>query len=692
MTAPNTIWTAELDQTISQPSLVFSDTLLLATQPSGPVVQHSGLLALDLATGQTRWQHAFEYALVSGMQAYHLMAEGREIAVVATSSSDFLNGQGGLLAFDEAGTIFWQGEVEEQHFSAPVVKDRQLFVVAGGKNLLIISPETGGDDQHRIPLSAAASQAAPVIADGVAYIPCRSPDLLAVALDGNERWHFQFQGSKRDWLDQTPIVIGAFVYAVSSQGSVFALERETGQMVWQATVGAQRPLSAPTLHNDTLYVGFAEGMAALDRRNGRIQWTFPTSRPISAQPLIIHDTVYCTSEDHHLYALDLVSGVERWRYELPRRIETPPVLAKSALLVVDRGGNGVAWERPFVPETTSDPAAADTAATTAAAKVAPAILEQKAKVHEAAGEPLAAAAVWYELGQLERAAQQYELGGSWLEAAKLWQQIDRYGKRAEAFEQYARQLLGNGQIGDEEKALAWEQAARAYAETGQKEERQRCEQETARFRRQPVLTVEVEPEGPMEMDAWARVNYTVRNEGFGVARGLQVSIKDDRFEGQSARTQTIITLQPGREYQHWLDVSPKAHGSSVPMQLLIEYIDKSNGVHKLERIFYLEVAEGDELPATAPLTPPSISTGSLEILSTIKAPDGRDLFALRNQIVQSFNKDEMIDVLFQMNLREDDFDERLSSMVRELMVYVVQNGRFAELLAICQERRPALEW
>ncbi|MCA9978782.1 MAG: PQQ-like beta-propeller repeat protein, partial [Anaerolineales bacterium] len=675
--------TAELDQTISQPLLVFGSTLLLATQPSGPIVQHSGLQALDLVTGKLRWQHSFEYALVSGMQAYRLVAEEQEIAVVATSSSDFLQGAGGLLAFDEAGAIVWQNGNEEQHYSAPVVKERQIFVVAGSKTLRIISPETDGDTQRRIPLSVSASQSAPAIVDGVAYIPCRSADLLAVALDGDELLHFQFQGSKQDWLDRSPLVADEFVYAASSQGALFALERKTGKMVWQVTIGSQRPLSAPAIHNDILYVGFAEGVAALDKRNGRTQWTFATSRPISAQPLIIGDTVYCTNEDHHLYALDLISGQERWHYELPRRIETPPVLAKSALLVGDRGGNVVAWERPSVPETAVIETILPTDEVT---------MEQQAAAHEAAAEPLAAAAIWHKLGQLERAAQQYETGGDWLEAAHLWQQLDRYGKRAEAFEQYARQLLGDSQIGDEEKALAWEQAARAHAETGQKEARQRCEREAARFRRQPVLTVEIEPEGRMELDAWARVNYTVRNEGFRVARGLQVSIKDDRFEGQSARTQTIITLQPGREYEHWLDVSPKAHGSSVPMQLLIEYMDKSNCVHTLERTFYLDVAEDLDLPATAPLTPSSISTGSLEILSTIEAPDGRDLFALRNQIVQSFNKDEVVDILFQMNLREDDFDERLSSMVRELIVYGVQNGRFDELIAICQERRPAMEW
>lgn len=682
---PNKIWTVSLEKTISQPPLVLGGTLLLATQPPGRSAKDSGLQAVDLSTGELRWHHSFAYALVSGMQSYRLLTEEQEIAVVSTSSSDFLHGEGGLLAFDEAGEIFWRNDTEAQHFSTPVVRDRQLFVVADGKTLLIISPEAAGSDQQSIPLTAAASQSAPTVTADTAYIPCRSSDLLAVGLDGDERWHFQFQGDKRDWLDQTPLVAADFVFAVGSRGSLFALARESGQMAWQTIVSEKRPLSAPIIHNETLYVGFAGGLTALDSRNGRTQWTFPTSRPVSAQPLVIHDTIYCTSEDHHLYALDLASGEERWRAELPRRIETPPLLTKSALVVADRGGNVVAWERPYIPEPAATPAP----------KPAPEItLEEQAAAHEAANEPLVAAAIWHKLGQLERAAELYETGEDWLEAAQLWQQIDRYGKRAEAYEGHARKLRADGEISDEEKALAWEQAARAYAETGQKEARQRCAREAARFRRQPVLTLEISPEGLMELDAWARVSYIVRNEGFGVARSLQVSIKDDRFEGQSGRTQTIITLQPGREYAHWLDVSPKAHGSSVPMQIVIEYVDKGNSVHKLERTFYLEVAEDNELPATAPLTPSTVAsgTGSLEILSTIEAPDGRDLYALRNQIVQAFNKDEMVDVLFQLGLREDDFDERLSAMARELIVYMVQNGRLAELIAICQERRPAMEW
>lgn len=683
MTTPRSIWTAELEQTISQPPLVLGDTLLLAVQPPGRISQHSGLLALDLGTGQKRWQHDFNYSLVSGMLAYRLEAEGQAIAIVAASSSDLLQGEGGLLAFNEAGEIVWRWQAKEQHYGGPVVADRKVIVVAGSKTFISISPESGGNDVQRIPLEVTASISPPAIAAGAAYIPCRGPELLSVKLNGEVRWHFQFQGGKRDWLDKTPAVAERRVFAVSSQGSVFALDRDSGKLVWQTAVGEKRPLSQPLVHDDHLYLGFEKGLTALDTKNGRSLWTFPTTRPVSAPPLILGDTIYLASEDHRLYALELETGLERWHHESSRRIEMPPVLAPNALIVADRGGLVIALERPSFSAHVREPDMEQIASNQARLENAQHLEEQ--------GQLLKAAAIWHEQGELERAAQLYEKGEAWLEAAQLWQQLDRYGKRAEAYERRARQLVADSSIEDEEKAAAWEHAARAFAETGQKEARQNCEREAARFRRHPILTIELKPEGKMVLNAWGRVIFMVHNEGFGTARRLSVSLMGDRFDGQAAHTQTIVNLPPNRDYSHWLDVSPQAHGSSVPMQLVIEYLDKNNSIHKLERTFYLDVAEDEELPATAPL-PPATSTDSREILATIEASDGRDLFALRNQIVESFNKDEMLDVLFQLGLREDDFDERLSSMVRELIVYVVQNGRLDELLAICQERRPNIEW
>jgi hypothetical protein len=193
------------------------------------------------------------------------------------------------------------------------------------------------------------------------------------------------------------------------------------------------------------------------------------------------------------------------------------------------------------------------------------------------------------------------LAGEWLIAADLWLQLDRFGKRANAYENHAR-FLSRQAIDDEEKAVAWEQAARAYVETGQREERLNCEREVSRYRRQPIIILEIEPE-PMTLNTWSSLKYSLRNDGFGIARFVLVSLKDERYSGKSGHTRTTPTITPGNHFEHSLDLCPRTQGSSVPLRLAVEYTDKSNQIHKLERTFTLEVAGEATTPTTSPLLP-----------------------------------------------------------------------------------------
>jgi outer membrane protein assembly factor BamB len=592
---PAAIWQTELEQTVIQPPQVVGKTVLLATQSSRQRGKHTDLTALSLADGTVRWQHSFEYGLVSGMQAYRLLAEGEDIAVVATGSSNLLRGRAGVFAFDQAGEIFWQWQGDHQHYSAPVVMDRQLLFTAGARTLAIVSPEEGGDSERHIPLDVNASGAVPAVHQGIVFIPCRSPEVLAIDLNGTVRWHFQFETVKRDWLNQTPLVTDKFIYIVSSLGKLFALETDSGSLVWQEAIGDGRPLSTPVLAGTRLFAGSRHGLLALDAASGRVDWKFGTTRAVTARPLVQQNTIYVASEDHHLYALDIESGQEQWRLALERRLEMPPVLSDTALLVADRGGAVLALNRPVVPEIEEEVVEAEPPDP----EVILAQQKETAVALAAGGEHLQAAQLWHELGDLEKAAEAYELAGEWLEAANLWLQLDRYGKRANAYEKYAR-FLSKQAIDDEEKAVAWEHAARAYVETGQKEERLKCEREVSRYRRQPIITLEVEQE-EMTINVWSSLKYSLRNDGFGIARFVFVSLKDERYSGKSGRTRTTPTITPGNQFEHSLDICPRTQGSSVPLRLAVEYTDKSNQIHRLERTFSLAVAGEAKTPTTSPM-------------------------------------------------------------------------------------------
>lgn len=675
----NQLWTAELKQTVSQPSLVLGNLLLVASKPSGPAAQHGILSAVSLVDGALCWQKTFEYSLISGMAAHSW--RGQDVAIVTSSSSDFLNGRGNLLALNTAGEEVWRWPGEEEHFSAPTTLGDTAVVIAGGRTLVLADLHGG---EQRIPLSVQASLSAPLLVNDVAYISCRSADLLAMGLNGKEQWHFTFAGDKQDWLDKTSTVVEDRVIATSSRGSIYVLDQASGQLVWHEVVSEGSDASPPATDGEYAYVGCKDGVVALAVGNGRTYWTFTTLHPVSAMPLVLRDHILVTSEDHKLYLLGKKSGTEQWHYELPRRIEMPPLLTKTAILVVDRGGNVVALERPseLADEVVAEPV------------VVPAITrelrQEAAEQFEREKQFLLAAEIWHELGELERAAVQYEAGEDWLSAAKLWRQLDHYGKRAEALKHHA-QKLSQSQASDEEKATAWENATRVFAEIGEKAERDAGEREVARYRRLPILNVEIDAEEMIE-NAWAKVQYTVRNEGFGIAQFVTVQLKDDRFEGQMSATQTMVTLAAGRESTGRLDVRPRHQGSSVPMQFNIEYMDKS-GLQKIERIFYMPVAGEVTQIMTQPIDTGVLgSTGSREALASLPTPEGVNLVDFRNKLTQNFSREELSDVLFELGLTDDDFSERLSTMARELITALARNGRIEELIAICERDRSHVAW
>jgi hypothetical protein len=61
--------------------------------------------------------------------------------------------------------------------------------------------------------------------------------------------------------------------------------------------------------------------------------------------------------------------------------------------------------------------------------------------------------------------------------------------------------------------------------------------------------------------------------------------------------------------------------------------------------------------------------------------------------VDSFSKDELRDeILFELGLRADDFGNRVSTIARQLITYAVRTGRLDELVELCRELRPNVEW
>jgi hypothetical protein len=603
---PDVLWSVELDEPPTGQIAIAGHLLLVATQASDPSVQRSTLRALSLKDGGLRWQRHFEYALVSGLVVFHQPTSPHPqtltLVLVSTTSTDLMRGEGAFVALDAlTGEEHYRWAPGVQRISAPslahsVRSDNLSHPVAGeikalpagsagdlmqvvcvtteARKLIFLDAATG-TAWAETPLEVSASLSAPVLGGGMVAVPCRGPHLLVFGLDGRLRWRFDASGSSDAWLDKTPIVVDEHLFAVLTSGVVVACRVADGSLEWRAHVGPSgKFLSPPATDGERLFVGAYDGLYALDLADGQTIWTFPTPRGIVAAPVVTQDAVYATCHDHHLYVLDKVTGGELWRHEVDRRIEIAPALAdcgepvRPCVLIIDRSGALTSLVRPL-----------------SARDRGPESPGIDSKLFEAAEISRAA-------GLLGRAAEQYEAAGAWQQAAELWATLGRPLKQGEALESYARSLA-DMPCSEEERAVAWNVAAQAFEAEGENERVDICRREIARCLHQPIITLDVQFDEGLVLDAWSTLQFIVRNGGYGPARRLIIRASGDQFEGQATVTREITTLRAGSERRDWLDIRPRQYGNHVPLRISMEYKDHVGKLHSQEHSIHLAVARSE---------------------------------------------------------------------------------------------------
>lgn len=588
---PHKLWAASLGHSPTASPTITNDLLLIPTHQPDSASQTATLHALDLSDGTPRWQHVFEYAMISGLT---ITAAGH--ILVAITSTNVIHGQGALVSLDAAGQERARWSPGVQRVSAPAARDEVACLTADASSLILLDLPTC-QEQARIPLEATASLSAPALANGFAYIPCKGPHLLAVPLpprhggDTRGGWQFDIPDAAA-WLDKTPVLVGDHTFTVLSAGAALALRTGDGSQVWRVDVGPTgKRLSAPAAAGQHLYVGARDGLHALDLNDGRQVWLFPTSRRIEAAPVVTGGVVYAACHDHHIYAIDAVTGQELWRYELgQRRIEHSPALATCGetpcLLAADHGGTLVVLARPLSAGEHEAAAHWTEAASAYAALGQPARAAQLLEDH---GEPLQAAQLWEAAGEPERAAAQYEAAGAWQQAATLWAELGCPLKRAAALEAHARSLE-NAPGDDQERANAWTAAAHAFEIEGEADRAAACRREAARCLQQPIITVAAQLDKGLVLDDWSFLHFIVHNEGYGPARNLVIHAAGDQFKGQVMHTQRIVTLRAGGTHTAVLDVYPLESGNSVPLRVRAEYQDRAGELCAREQTIHIAVA------------------------------------------------------------------------------------------------------
>jgi outer membrane protein assembly factor BamB len=260
------------------------------------------------------------------------------LAVLLTSTSGCVCG-GGTRASSWTGLTLKDGKI--------YVSDLQQIQILGTDGERIQSiPENVDDAPGLLQIAPAVDEDYLIVA---AQMPARGLFSQAtnpvVRLDietGNEEW--RFEGAQGQYVEGGVIADGVFVIG-NSDGNVYALDVETGELAWKEPFKTDhRVWATPLIAGDTVYIGSMDHhLYALRLSDGEKLWSFPADGAFASTPVLQDGILYIGTFANRVYAIDTDDGTEIWRFPADNPGENwfwgSPAVDSGAVYVVDVKGN-----------------------------------------------------------------------------------------------------------------------------------------------------------------------------------------------------------------------------------------------------------------------------------------------------------------------------------------------------------------
>jgi outer membrane protein assembly factor BamB len=353
--APQRLWSASIAGTTNTRRLasapVVADGMLFAVDSSAVI--H----AFNADTGARIWQHQIAVsgdlrdATFGGGAAYD---GGR---IYAT------NGVGDVVALDAAtGTQIWRVKPSGPLRGAPTVAFNSVFVMTQNNQIYALSAADGDviwQDAAASGQSGVFGVAAPAAGQGTVVAGYSSGELVSYRYEnGRNLWSDALSrtsistqvGTLTD-VDADPIIDAGRVYALGQGGRMAAYEITTGQRIWELTLAG---ISTPAVVGEWVFTLTDDSrLLAIQRNTGRIRWMTQLDRwrdPADREgpifwtgPVVANNRLWIASSEGVVRSVDITNGEFAEFDELDRGASLPPVVANQTLYILDDSGTITAW-------------------------------------------------------------------------------------------------------------------------------------------------------------------------------------------------------------------------------------------------------------------------------------------------------------------------------------------------------------
>jgi outer membrane protein assembly factor BamB/orotate phosphoribosyltransferase len=249
---------------------------------------------VDAHSGTLRWETHCAGSIVSSA------ASSPDASMVYFSGSTDAGG-GLIVALSaETGERIWLQEIQSPVECSPSVDAHRSRLIAGANDGVVYAIDPlSGEEIWRFSTGGAVKGSVAVDPRGRCFFGSEDGSLYAVdANSGAPLWKRRIANS----LHTQPLLCSDMVVSGGDSKRVFALDGDTGEVCWIATLRGPHVGGAALIGRRWIAIGCDAGQVyLLDRKSGLPIWTFETSGSIRSTPAVFGDRFLVASTDSWLY-------------------------------------------------------------------------------------------------------------------------------------------------------------------------------------------------------------------------------------------------------------------------------------------------------------------------------------------------------------------------------------------------------
>lgn len=133
----------------------------------------------------------------------------------------------------------------------------------------------------------------------------------------------------------SPAIYGDYLYVVSENGILKAIDMETGLEEWDLDLETSQS-SSPIIHKNKLYIGTEDGLKAVNINSHKVTWVYDCDN-VESTPCYYKDVIYFGSDDGHLYGVN-DDGKLKFNKKLGDELKTSPIVVDDTIYIGSNDG------------------------------------------------------------------------------------------------------------------------------------------------------------------------------------------------------------------------------------------------------------------------------------------------------------------------------------------------------------------